>query len=150
MQSNQTFHTPALLAAALHGTEYPLRVSKAMRDNAKQHGLVIVFGASDDLMEFDGAIYDEVGCYGGGAAKVDAQGVLGDWENVQSNGDKMAIEQWLQRDKSAKTIKAIWAPSENMNWAYQTQIPHVTFDIFRDGAVICRGLVFSLADLSGQ
>lgn len=48
-------------AKTLDGTEYngyPI-FSKEVIGTAKENGFVIVTGASDDLMEFDGAIYGE-------------------------------------------------------------------------------------------
>ena len=46
-----------------------------VKQEAKENGLVIVYGASDDLMEFDGAIYDEGGCFDGGRVYFDRDGV---------------------------------------------------------------------------
>ena len=40
---------------------------------AKDSGLVIVYGASDDLMEFEGAIEDEIGCYDGDTIHITKQ-----------------------------------------------------------------------------
>jgi hypothetical protein len=47
------------LAQQLNGLPYPFRAPKALIAQAKQDGLVIVQGASDDLMELVGAIRDE-------------------------------------------------------------------------------------------
>ena len=55
--------TMETLAAILDGREIGSEITKAEADQAKAAGLVVVFGASDDLMEFRGAIYDEIGCY---------------------------------------------------------------------------------------
>lgn len=53
-------------ADAMNGREYRNEGSDALFAQMKRDGIVAVFGASDDLMEFRGAIYDEVGCYDGG------------------------------------------------------------------------------------
>lgn len=58
--------TAAELAALLNGREYRKEMSRDEEQVAKAAGLVVVFGASDDLMELRGAISDEVGCYDGG------------------------------------------------------------------------------------
>ena len=55
-------------AENLNGTEYngyPI-FSKEDIGIAKENGFVIVTGASDDLMEFEGAVEDEAGCFDGG------------------------------------------------------------------------------------
>lgn len=55
-------------AERLNGAEYngyPV-FSKEDIGIAKENGFVIVTGTSDDLMEFEGAIEDEAGCFNGG------------------------------------------------------------------------------------
>lgn len=52
--------TKEAFATRFDGTEYPLRISREDKQAMKDLGLVVVYGASDDLMELDGAIYDEV------------------------------------------------------------------------------------------
>jgi len=59
------------LAELLNGTEYPLRISNELSKQAADHGLVIVYGASDDLVEFAGAINDELCAYDGGQYLLD-------------------------------------------------------------------------------
>ena len=52
-------------AKTLDGTEYngyPI-FSKKVIETAKENGFVIVTGASDDLMEIEGIIEDEAGCF---------------------------------------------------------------------------------------
>ena len=54
-------------AQQLNGKEYgyPMFTEKEIQ-TAKDNGWVIVTGASDDLMEFEGAIRDEGVCFDGG------------------------------------------------------------------------------------
>jgi hypothetical protein len=75
--------TPKELAEKLTGIEYPVRIAKELIAQAKASNLVIVYGASDDLMEFEGAIYDEVGVFDGGSARITKSGVLQDFEQIQ-------------------------------------------------------------------
>ena len=142
-------NTPQAIAQALNGMEYPLRIPKAIAEAARISGVVIVSGGSDDLMLFEGAIHDDFGCYDGGAAKVDAKGVLRAWDSVKVDGNKAEIAEWLERDKTAKAIQAIWEPIEpwGASWAYETSIPHATFDVMEDGGIYCRAIAFNLADL---
>lgn len=62
------------LAEKLNGRAYGDSFDD-VKQEAKESGLVIVYGASDDLMEFDGAIYDEGGCFDGGRVYFDRNGV---------------------------------------------------------------------------
>jgi hypothetical protein len=131
-------------AEILDNTEYPVRVSDDLIKAAKDQGLVIVYGDSDDLMEFEGAIYDEVGCYGGGSAFVDSEGLLPDRESIDGDHE---LERFFARKPNAKEIKAIWGGEDDYSWTYQTEIPHETFEVVEDGGKYCRGIVFALSDV---
>lgn len=79
------------LAAMLNGREYRNEITREEAAEAKAAGLVVVYGASDDLMEFEGAIRDELGCYDGGTAFVDKKGLLD--RGQIDDGDDEAIAQ---------------------------------------------------------
>jgi hypothetical protein len=127
------------LAAVLTGNEYRKEISKEVEAQAKAAGLVVVFGASDDLMEFRGAIHDEVGAYDGTTAYLTRAGLLvNDCENDYCpHFEKMR--------KAARTIDAVW-DTEGYSWIFRTEIPHTTFEIVEDGEKYCRGIVFALDD----
>lgn len=133
------------LAAQLNGSEYPLRISNELAEKAKAAGLVIVYGASDDLMEFAGAIYDELGVNDGGTALVDAEGLLP--ENADNLDTDEERARYYYRKGKAKTIEALWAKEGDYSWTYRTAIPHETFEVVEDGGPYCRGIVFALADV---
>lgn len=133
------------LAAQLTGLEYPTRIPGSLIVAAQSAGLVILCGASDDLMEFYGARREEIGCYDGGTAFVDADGVLPDRDCL--DGDE-EIAEYVQRQKSAKAIKALWCKEPGYSWTYKTDIPHATFEVVEDEEPYCRGIVFALADLA--
>ncbi|MCK0547871.1 hypothetical protein KJW28_09250 [Pseudomonas syringae pv. aptata] len=103
-----------------------------------------MYGASDDLMEFDGASSEEIDCYDGGTAHVDRQGVLPDRDSLE---DDEEIAKYAARKKGAKAIEALWCKETGYSWTYQTDIPHATFEVLEDGEHYCRGIVFSLTDL---
>ena len=129
------------IATLLDGMEYgaDLSATNAVQD-AKRNGIVILFGASDDLMEFRGAIEDEVGCYNEGVAYFDKNGLM---VNKCDNED---CPYFKEKRLHAKVITAIW-DSEGYSWIYQTEIPHETFEILEEGEKYCRGIVFSMEDL---
>lgn len=137
-------------AAMLNGRECRYEITKDEAAQAKAAGLVVVYGASDDLMEFAGALYDEVGVYGGGMALVDAKDVL-DRDQIEDDDDE-AIAEFVARSKTAQSIEALWNDSVSdasvPAWTYMTDIPHATFDVMDDGELYCRGIVFALADLT--
>jgi hypothetical protein len=137
--------TPQELAARLDGRKVGCEVTSADRTDAINSGLVIVYGASDDLMELVGAIDDEFGCYDGGTAWVDRDGLL-DRDRVDEDEDR-AIADFVRRKDRARSIRAVWA-EDGYSWTYRTDIPHATFEITEDGEPYCRGIVFALADLA--
>jgi hypothetical protein len=106
----------------------------------KEAGLAAVFGTSDDLMEFCGAIFDEIGCWNGGNAYLTRNGLL---KNECGAED---CTYYLRERQKASVIEAIWA-KDDISWQYKTAISHVTFDVLEDGEVYCRGIVFALADV---
>ncbi|WP_122867923.1 hypothetical protein [Pseudomonas viridiflava] len=138
--------TKEQLAAQLDGIQYPAHraITTDQIAAAKAAGLVIVYGESDDLMEFDGASRDEIGCYEGGIALVDLQGVLPDRDSLEDDDE---IVEYAARKKSAMTIEALWCKETGYSWTYKTDIPHATFEVMEDGEHYCRGIVFSLTDL---
>ena len=65
--------TKEQFAEMLNGKQYRSEMTSDDGELAKDNGLVVVFGASDDLMEFRGAIDDEIDCYVGGTAYLDSE-----------------------------------------------------------------------------
>lgn len=132
-------------AAALNGNEYGEEGSKELFAKMKDAGLVAVFGASDDLMEFRGAIYEEFGCYGGGGpAYITPKGLF-------DHGDEgPCCEHFEAARAKCATITPIWDGS-GYSWTYETSITHATFEIVEtDGEIpekYCRGIVFALSDV---
>jgi hypothetical protein len=127
-------------AAAINGNEYREEGSRALWASMKDAGLVAVFGASDDLMEFRGAIDEEIGAYNGTTAYITRGGLfLNECEDDDCPYAKKAV-------KAATPIDAIWA-RDDISWQFDTAIPHESFDVMEDGEVFCRGIVFALADV---
>lgn len=117
-------------AKSLDGREYGWpQFTKEEIATAKENGFVIVYGIGDYLVEFRGAVMDEVYCF----------------------DDSVNIP---MEDKSR--ITALWCDKESLDengnlitWAYKTDIPHETFMIYDDGEPYCRGIVFKIEDLEG-
>ena len=137
--------TPLELALELAGAEYCLRDKKEEIKKAKENGLVIVFGASDDLIEFRGAIDDEAGVWNGGTVHIDANGIF---KAPDCNCDVDTCPYLAAARDRCKKIKAVWGPEgKDVAWAYETDIPHSDFVIFDGEEPYCEGIVFSIDDL---
>lgn len=123
-------------AEMINGKQYGYpQFSKEEIALAKENQFVIVYGASDDLMEFDGAIYDEGGCFDGGKIYFDHNGVSED--NTKCN---CITALWC--DKNAKDNNG-----NQITWTYQTDIPHETFMIYENEESYCRGIIFHINDI---
>jgi hypothetical protein len=131
------------LANILNGREYGNEIASDEIEQAKQNNLVVVFGYSDDNMELRGAINDEIGCYDGGYTFVTSSGLL------ENKCDCDECPYFEKEKKGAQEIIAKW-DVEGYSWVYETNIPHATFDIYENGELYCRGIVFSLDDVAVQ
>lgn len=126
-------------AAKLNGREYRQEITKEECAEAKAYGLVVVFGASDDLMEFRGAIEDEMGAWDGVTAYLTSDGLV---ENKCEDG----CPYFEEKKSNAVELHSIW-DRDGYSWVYETAIPHETFEIMDGGDKYCRGIVFALADV---
>jgi hypothetical protein len=104
------------VAQKLHGRQYRDETTKEIEEYCALNNIIILFGASDDLAEFRGAVDDEIGCFDGG--------------EIAEN----------------PFIEAIFAPENKpeQTWVYKLpeDLINATFDIFRDDEVYCTGVVF--------
>lgn len=131
------------LAPMLSGAEYGNEITRYEEQMARENGLVVVFGYSDDNTEFRGAIDDEVDCYGGGTIRLTKEGVIHEPDCGEED-----CKYFKECIKGAKTIEAVWCDAEHgAPWSYKTDIPHETFNIYEDGELFCVGIVFSVEDL---
>jgi hypothetical protein len=127
-------------ASQLNGNEYANEGSNELFQAMKDAGFVAVFGASDDLMEFRGAIDDVVGCYDGGFAYLTNAGLF---QEMCTSSNRCPHEAALK--EKCSTIEAVWDEGD-YSWSYKTTIPHETFIINDDDEPYCRGIVFKLSD----
>lgn len=138
-------------ADLLNGRSYRDEMSSDEEVLAKQHGLLICFGASDDLLEFRGIIYDEVVAYNGGSAMLIKK--KGGKIDVISEEDVQEVQE-IMDDKeldfklSKVEVTAEWCPDDlECSWRITTTLPHATFDIMEDGELYCRGIVIEKSDI---
>jgi hypothetical protein len=138
--------TKEQLAETLNGREYGNEITELEEQQAKESGLVVVFGYSDDNVELRGAIDEEIGAYNGTTILIDTI----THEIIEDDTDDDDSRVYLLRKHKVKLaeIKAIWSPKEpDCSWIYKTEIPHSTFKIMEDGELYCVGMVFNISDL---
>ena len=119
-------------------TDYPC-MSKEIRALAKENGIVILHGCSDDLAEFEGAYFEEVGCFDGGTISFDKNGVSDDGEE---HANKIKVFWCGQCENEKRPYEA--------TWEYETAIPHEVFRMYDEDEFYCKGIVFYLKDCEGM
>lgn len=130
------------LARKLDGRQYLHEITIKEKNEAKAAGLVVVYGASDDLIEFECAIYDEVDAWNGTTVYLTKAGIFRKpsylCDEAHDRPDcKAALE-------SCKKIYGVFAGE---GWKFTTDIPCERFTIYEDEDVYGEGLVFSINDL---
>ena len=132
-------------AARMNGREYLDEITRAEDQEASKAGLLIVFGASDDLTEFRGLLRDEAGAYRGVEHKIisDDRG----WSIASGDDECPRCKARMQKMRGV-IIKAEWCPEGfSGSWRMSSPVPHATFDIMEDGELFCRGIVIDEADM---
>lgn len=136
------------LAQRLDGREYGNVVTRAEQDEIEAAGLVVAYGQSDSLLEFEGAIYNEAGAYGGATVYVKNGALLAPPCDCESWDECSA---WDEYSAKAKAITAVWhgdgeTQTDTPCWTIKTDIPHETFRIYDDGELFSVGIVFRVKD----
>ena len=141
-------------AEMLNGREYGSEITEAEEKLAKESGLLVCFGYSDDNLELRGIINDEVGAYDGGIALiVNKISKHGKFIDVIANSDMEELMELIDGHQldlkiPSVAIEAEWGPSEpNCSWIIKTDLPHSTFDTMEDGDLFCRGIVIDKSDI---
>lgn len=129
-------------AEMLSGREVGMEITVDEERQAEDAGLVVVYGYSDDNMEFSGAIGGEIGAFEGATVYVAKNGVFDESDCGIEDCPHCAAAR-----KEAKAIKAVWHDEGGPCWTFETDIPHETFNICEDGELFCVGIVLSVEDL---
>lgn len=123
--------TKEQLAGRLNLIPYGATIlTKEEKHDAIESGLCVITGAGDDLLEFDGTVYDEVGANDGTTVYLMPDGKI------------------KKKDKDGKGIKIIaeWCPEDcETSWRISTSVPAATFKIVDDGELYCIGCVIDFA-----
>lgn len=141
-------------AAMLNGRERGHEITADEEIVAQRAGLVVMFGASDDLVELRGAISDEVnateGCtlYFKDGALIPE---LDDETEIETLAKHGVLEIVQKAHHSAVKIEALWCDGAEPEyaWTFRTTVPHAVFDVMEyDHEKFCLGIVVHLSDLN--
>lgn len=128
-------------AHKLDGTQYGETITFEFENFAKENGLVIVCGSSDDVTDFYGAINEEMSAYRGRTHIFTKDGIFPDEDQMEALNE-------LKINLPLNKIEAVWSPKEpECSWIFKTDIPHSTFNVMEDKNLYCIGIVFHINDL---
>lgn len=126
------------LAETLNGREYRKEMSREEEKAAEASGLLVIYGASDDLTIFSGTIRDERGAWDGATHILLENGEFFDRDELH---DQMVKKGYIA-PKTAMQIDAEWCPNYyECSWMITPNVPHSKFHIMEDGDVYCVGAV---------
>lgn len=124
----------------------------------KQKGWIVVYGASDDLLEIDGALSDELGAWGGCVAKFYKKGEFYPEYGEEDTYHKTSEDSFFSIDKNEQNrikndnekcllIESVWDPNEiDASWQINCKgAPHVSFNVMEDEEVYCEALVIDIS-----
>ena len=121
------------LAELLNGRQYREEITSDEEKIAYENGLIVIFGASDDLTIFKGIIDTEVDCYEGCHFKFNK-------ELIVKVGDK--------HKGHRRSVEAVWATTmPDCSWMYKTKIPHSDFHIYDEGELYCVGIIIDVSEI---
>lgn len=135
------------LAQELNGGEYGREITATAAKEAKESGLLVIFGASDDLCELRGVIDDEVSSYDGTTLLIDKNGLILlpiERDDIEVLEKHHVLGHVKQLQAAAIKVEVLWCKSEEYSWTFETSIPHAAFDIMEGDEKYCRGIVIDL------
>lgn len=136
--------TKEAFAALLSGREMGDEITFPETRIARDAGLVILFGASDDLIEVRGAFgTDEFGAYQGTILYAHKAGFLPDTDQEECKKRKARI---VSDQAKCVVITCAW-DRDGYSWHLSSDRPYAPFDIMEDGEKYCRGIVIRVSDL---
>lgn len=156
--------TKEQLAAQLDGCEYRGGMANEIVQAAKDNKLVIIHGASDDLIELRGAFMEEIGA--SHVLQLSRKGVPD--SDCDEGNECPYYKRWLKKALhcgEVKEIKVFWGGEcgdETMDaakyaalgkpsWCFETGLPHAVFSMYDtyedDREYFCRGIVIDLDEI---
>lgn len=139
--------TKGQLAELLDGREYCSEMTESEEQLAKDEGLLVIFGASDDLMEFRGVIYDEAGVCDGGIVRIKDGKIL----ELPDRDESEVLKKYGVYDQVVSggfAVEALWCEEDGYSWTYKTDVPHATFEITDGDEAYCRGIVIDMTEVA--
>lgn len=146
------------LAAKINGRTLSRLMSKQEQEEAREAGLVVVYGKNDDTVVFDGALWgQDINVLGGDYFIISKPA---EFIPVQCNCCKYDTQMYIKSD-CVEPMSVGSSPIDHPNlffadgyptskyylWAISTNLPSAMFKIERSGRMFGIGVVVSLEDI---
>ena len=131
------------LAELLNGRQYRHEITDGEAEQANKDGLVVVFGASDDLIEIRGAITDEIDAYDSSFVSL-YRSELKEYCDCNCFYYKQA----LALNKLIDIYHTGYFMGKDRFWEYSVDIPFSHFYIFEGSDPYCKGIIFDIKDIA--
>lgn len=149
--------TKEALACMLEGNEYLNEITKEQEQSAKENNLLVIFGHSDDGVQFRGVVNDEEGAYGGTTLyllKKGEQFCIADdgTDRTYRLAHKVSLlphNDDFPVNENARVIEVKWGEGAKTDpvWQIETTLPHVKFVIREDGEPFSEGIVIDMDEI---
>lgn len=134
-----------ILKNSVDKQQYPFRMQENEITELELHGIVVAYGQSDDGFVLSGAINEHCYIYNDKqVVTIDNKGIVHPYHSNMPESE--AQEYSSRKNGQVKEITAFFDKGE-YTWQYETDIPHVTFDIMEDDEKYCRGIIFDISDI---
>lgn len=148
--------TKEQLAELLNGNDCRDEITKEQEAIANDNNLVVLFGASDDLLEMRGAIHDEQGAYDGGDFALILDGELyadGKEENTYHKAighEVLPLSDEYDNDDNPRLVRADWCPEDQpgLSWRISSSLPCAPFMLKEDDEPYCEGIVIDIDEVT--
>lgn len=108
---------------------------------ASENNLVVVFCHSDDLLELEGSMIDELSCWRGGTFFYDRN--ADSWIDIEDSFEGVDLE-----DRPVIYVVCNDSSKYEGFWHIDSNLEHARFETLKDGEPFCSGLVFNYTDLN--
>jgi len=130
----------------LHGRQNGKVLFQKEENIASMNGWTVIYGCSDDLIEFEGYISEEMSQYGSDSLhivkKKDSLEVLDDYDYNNIN------QKFEEYNIKLPSVKILFNNNhDDYYWYIYSDVPYLSFDIMEDDEKFCRGIIIDKIDI---
>ena len=133
------------VAKKLQGCQYRDELTGREEVVLEKNRIVVAFGRSDDVIQFNGAVSDETGAWRQSETYFTRDGIL---KNECEEYDCPNFRKFLESVKYGTVTSETDHDKYGCTHYLTADFPHHKFDVMEDGEKYCVGIAFSLDDVT--